>query len=155
MDYTLVDGGSAPDPETPVRVRVLRKETDELAVDRPNRDHPLELRGETEIVVPSDPGTYEVRGLVRLVMLADQDGADFLFLKNHHVEHIADDVQRLPRQPSGPDWKTTDAKDVDVEVDPDSLVPDESVAEQAESRPSAGEPEQQRPNLNELLLNTR
>jgi hypothetical protein len=155
MEYTLVDGDSAPDKGTAVRVRVLRKENGELAVDRPNRDRSLKLRGEAEITVPTDTGTYEVRGQVRRVMLAERDGADFLFLKDHHVERISNELERLPRYPSGPDWETTDADDVDLDVDPSSLVPEESVTEQSESRPSADVGDQQRESLNELLLNTR
>jgi hypothetical protein len=155
MEYTLVDGDSAPDKGAAVRVRVLRKENSDLAVDRPNRDRSLKLRGESEITVPPATGTYEVRGQVRRVMLAERDGADFLFLKDHHVKHISNEIKQLPRYPSGPDWESTDAGGVDLDIDPSSLVPEESVTEQSESRPSADVGDQQRESLNELLLNTR
>lgn len=153
MEYTLADGRSAPEQGEQVRVRVLRDAAGEIAVDRPYRDHPLELSADTEIEIPDESGTYEVRGTVRRVMLAEPTGSDFLFLDDHHIENVSTDLVELPHE-DGPDWKDTDATDADVDVDIDSVMTEEEAVQQsdAHSRPTFGEAESLSENLNELLL---
>jgi hypothetical protein len=116
----------------------------------------LKLSGDTNISVPMEPGTYEVRGELLTVMRAQQDGKDdSLHLKNHHVEKVADELRRLPRDTNTPEWKNIDSGDADVDVDVESTVPSEEVTEQSTPRPSRGEAKSLRENLNNLLLNVQ
>ncbi|RYJ08269.1 hypothetical protein ELS19_17075 [Halogeometricum borinquense] len=154
MEHKLVDGRSAPESGDSVRIRVLRDEGDTIAVDRPHRDHPLELSADDEIAIPDEPGTYEVRGTVSRVMLAESSGADFLFLDDHHVEKVHDELVELPREEDGPNWKEIDATDADVDVDLESVMQEDTVFEESEprSRSTLGEAESLTDSLNELLL---
>ncbi|QLH82373.1 hypothetical protein [Halosimplex pelagicum] len=152
MEHNLVDGRSAPSSGDSVRIRVLQDEDGNLGVDRPYRDLPLELSAGGEISFPEEPGTYEVRGTVSRVMLADRDGADYLFLDDHHVEKVADRLVELPREEDAPEWKETDASDADVDVDVDSVLPEDTIVEDADSRSTVGEAESLSESLNELLL---
>lgn len=152
MEYKLVDGRSSPDTGEHVRVRVLRNADGELAVDRPNRDHPLEISADHDIAFPDEPGTYEVRGEVNRVMLAERSGEDFLFLNNLHVEKVADELVELPREDDEPEWKETDATDTDVDVDVDSVLAEDTIVEESDSRSTIGEAESLTESLNELLL---
>jgi len=152
MEHKLVDGRSAPDSGDSVRIRVLQDDEGHLAVDRPYRDAPLELSAGDDIDVPDEPGTYEVRGTVSRVMLADRDGADFLFLDEYHVEKVADELVELPREDDTPDWKDTDSSDADVDVDVDSVLPEDTIVEESESRSTVGEAESLTEDLNDLLL---
>jgi hypothetical protein len=152
MEHKLVDGRSAPDSGDPVRVRVLRDDDGRLAVDRPYRDFPLELGTDDEISIPGEPGTYEVRGTVSKVMLADRDGADFLFFDDYHIEKVTDELVELPREEDSPAWEETDSSDADVDVDIDSVLSEDTIVEESVSRTTVGEAESLTENLNELLL---
>ncbi|QCD67182.1 hypothetical protein [Halomicrobium mukohataei] len=152
MGHNLVDGRSAPGSGDSVRIRVLQDEEGNLAVDRPYRDLPLELSAGDEIPFPEEPGTYEVQGMVSQVMLADRDGADYLFLEDYHVEKVADRLVELPREDDTPEWEETDTSDANVDVDVDSVLSEETIVEEADSRSTVGEAESLSESLNELLL---
>jgi hypothetical protein len=153
MEYSLVDGCSAPGSGDLVRVRVLRGTDGVLAVDRPNRDHPLEIKTANDISVPEESATYEIRGEVNRVMLAER-GEDFLFLNDADVVKVADELIELPRESGEPDWKENDATDADVSVDVGSVLDEETVVEESDARPSSpvADPDSVTENLNELLL---
>lgn len=154
MEYTLVDGRSAPEPGDKVRVRVLRSEEGAIAVDRPHRDYPLELSADGEVVIPDARGTYEVRGTVSRVMLADRDGADFLFLDDQDVVPVSDGLVELPADDTSLGWEDTDAGDTGVDVDVESVMAEDTVVEESgsHSRGTLGEAEPLSDSMNELLL---
>ncbi|ACV49347.1 hypothetical protein Hmuk_3247 (plasmid) [Halomicrobium mukohataei DSM 12286] len=90
--------------------------------------------------------------MVSQVMLADRDGADYLFLEDYHVEKVADRLVELPREDDTPEWEETDTSDANVDVDVDSVLSEETIVEEADSRSTVGEAESLSESLNELLL---
>jgi hypothetical protein len=152
MEHDIVDGESAPAVGDHVRIRVLRNADGEMAVDRPYRDRPLELSAGTDIAIPAVVGTYEVRGEVNRVALATSEGTDHLFLSVQSIEKIADEIVELPREKEDLGWEDSDASGVDVDIE--SIVSTETVTEESESRPTAGEAETLSESYNQLLLDT-
>jgi hypothetical protein len=155
MEKILVDGAEPPSPGDHIRVRALRDSDRGLAVDRPYRDHPLEITAAEKIDVPSEPGTYEIRGTVKRITLAEATGPDYLVLTDPEVEQVSPDLIEIPREEDEPVWKDRDASDSDVDIDVGSVVSDEETVEEMGTGGSAGVGERLEASYNSLLLRTQ